>query len=156
MDGIIRIGIDPGETTGVAVFRDENLIYSDNIGRGVYGVIDWWDMNEHSGYAPSEVIVENFVAEPSFVGVPIASEVIGALRAMWKDGELIMQDRSAKATLFNQQKSGDAGEAERFAWLEERGFKRIGKGHNLDAITHVLVNRKRARDPKFWKKYWAD
>lgn len=155
MDGVKRLGVDPGETTGVALFKGSSLLFSDNISGGVEGFVEWWrdwriqDKIDH-------IVIENFVVEPSFTGIPVASEIIGAVKVLRNTLPITLQSRSDKATLFNQVKRGDAGEAERFAWLEDRGFVRIGKGHNLDAITHVLVERKRARDPEFWAKYWAD
>lgn len=144
------LGIDPGNTTGFAFFADWKLCGHGEIPGGVEGFIAWWNSLNISDYK-LELIVENFVVEPSFVGVPVASEIIGAIKALW-DGPMQIQQRSYKASLFHQKKPGDAGQSERIAWLKERGLE-FESTHAMDAATHVLVNQK--RNPQFWARYWA-
>lgn len=147
-----RLGIDPGETTGIAYAIEEEIIWSKEVPNGLEGFIHWWKHDRWDD--PDEVIIENFVVEPDFVGVPVASEIIGALHVLYR-GKIVRQQRSDKSSLYNQKKKGEAGEAERFEWLEQRGFSRIGKGHNLDAVTHVLIRLKRLRHMGAWKRYWT-
>lgn len=151
----VTIGIDPGGTTGIAIFSDVELVECEAVMGGFDGFMEWWRSKRGADWAmiADALVVEDFIVEPDFVGRAYPSEIIGAIRALWS-GELIVQPRSAKSTLFNQVFTGDKGEMERAAWLKERGLT-FFTPHEMDAATHVLVERKRARDMEFWRRYWA-
>lgn len=140
------IALDPGETTGWALFFDHELINSGEISEGLDGFLEfnlpWADV----------IVVEDFVVEPGFVGRAVASEVIGAValeaRRFRPKVWLLRQSRSDKATITG----GSLTESQRFEWLRERGFS--GSSHELDAITHGLIHLKRRRNRNALKKYW--
>lgn len=146
----VTMGIDPGESTGIAFFYGSEFDSSETVTGGVDGFISWWHRMGISDKI-DEIVMEDFIVEPSFVGRAEPSEIIGVVRAMWT-GKITIQKRSDKATMFRQVFSGSKGEMERKAWLAERGLH-FTTGHEMDAATHVLVAKK--RDIKFWNKYWA-
>lgn len=154
-----RLGLDPGKQTGWARFLDEEMMDSGSIGGGLEGFMDWWDTGAGGPVgAGLHVICERFVPEAGLGGEDQAwsLEIQGAVRllARQRGFGLTLQLRSDKATLFGQRQLGDKGEAERREWLAERGLV-FDTDHAMDAATHVLVERKRARDLAFWERYWG-
>lgn len=152
---VYRLGIDPGETTGWAVFKDEELDATGIIVNGVNGFIEWTRTDIYFR-SVSEIIIENFEIDGTITGT-WSSEIIGAVRALrepWQ--KLFVQQRAAKTELIGVRGlTGDRAQARRFAWLASHGFEDVGGGHNLDAVTHVLVRLKRARDRAAYRRYWA-
>ena len=138
------LGIDPGDSTGWALFEDEKRIDGGVIINGRDGFIEWAkaEMPQHD-----VLVVEDFVVQPSFVGTPTAAEVLGAAWALSDAPRKVKQLRALKATVI-------AGtEAERNAWLRSHGFDFII--HEMDATVHVLVYLKRiGHKPAFWL-YWG-
>lgn len=158
-----RLGLDPGKETGWAVFFGAELQESGSIEGGLDGFADWW---QGSRYTPRlgdhfaewfDVVCERFVPEAGLGGEDQAwsLEIQGAVRLLARQCgfSLTLQLRSDKATLFGQEQLGDKGATERRAWLAERGLA-FETDHAMDAATHVLVERKRARDMQFWRRYW--
>lgn len=138
------LGLDPGETTGWALFLGEKRIDGGTITGGLLGFIEWakTDMPEHD-----VLVVEAFVVEPSFVGTPVAAEILGVAFALSGADKKYRQLRSQKATVIR------GSEAERNAWLRSHGFDYII--HEMDAIVHVLVYLKRiGHKPAYWL-YWG-
>lgn len=136
------LALDPGETTGWALFKNENLIDQGVIPNGLDGFLEW-TMPKHD-----VLVVEEFVVEPSFVGRAAASEVIGS--AITRSGKRpIRQMRAIKATLVA------GSETARFNWLRAKGFS--GMSHDLDAITHGLIALRRLPQTQLatYKKYFA-
>lgn len=152
-----RLGLDPGKQTGWAAFYGATLERSGSIDGGLDGFIEWWG-DEGWLLGQSSVVCERFVPEAGLGGADQAwsLEIQGAVRLLaYQQGfDLALQLRSDKATLFGQEQAGDKGEAERREWLAERGLV-FDTDHAMDAATHVLVERKRARDLAFWRKYWV-
>lgn len=144
-----RIGLDPGETTGWAKWDDAKPVSQGEIPGGLMGFIEACD--EGLLEDAREVVIENFVVEPDFVGTPVASEIIG-VTYVYAQGQIVRQQRSDKATLFKQKRTGVQGETERFNWLRDRGFD--GSSHELDANTHILVRLKRLQDRAVLRRYW--
>ena len=138
------LALDPGGTTGWALFNNENLFSAGVIRNGLDGFRAWTAlaMPTHT-----HLVVEDFVVEPGFVGRPEASEIIGAAFAL-SPAKKYRQLRSQKATLIN------GTEAERFTWLRERGFG--GMTHELDAVTHALLFLRRMNHVPTIKKYWYE
>ena len=138
------LGLDPGDSTGWALFDGENRIDGGLIINGLDGFKEWAkaDMPQHD-----VLVVEAFVVEPGFVGTPVAAEVLGAAFALSRAEKQVRQLRSKKATVI-------AGtEAARNAWLREHGFGLII--HAMDATVHVLVYLKRiGHKAAFWR-YWG-
>lgn len=154
-----RLGLDPGKQTGWARFLDEEMMDSGSIGGGLEGFMDWWDTGAGGPVgAGLHVICERFVPEVGLGGADQAwsLEIQGAVKLLARQNgfDLTLQLRSDKAALFGQEEVGDKGATERRAWLAERGLT-FETDHAMDAATHVLVERKRARDMLFWKRYWA-
>ena len=138
------LALDPGETTGWAVFRGADLEASGEMPYGLMGFLRQYRLlPDHE-----VIVVEDFVAEPNFVGRPTPSEIIGAVTALSSHRTVFRQARSRKATITG----GNLTESQRFAWLRERGFS--GSSHELDAITHALIFLKHGRDSHALKKYW--
>lgn len=138
------LGLDPGQSTGWALFLAEKLIASGVITGGRDGFIEWakTEMPQHD-----VLVVESFIVERDFVGRSDASEVIGAAFALSDAPIKREQLRSAKSTLIN------GTQTQRFAWLREQGFE--GVSHALDAITHVLLYLKAiGHKPAYWR-YWG-
>lgn len=146
------MGIDPGLSTGWAIFQGTSLIGSGSIEGGVDGFIEWWRAGNLSSRV-DEVVYERFIPQ-GFKGLTQTHslQVEGALFALWQ-GPRIGQLRTDKATLIKQHDTGDKGERERRDWLASKGLHFETK-HAMDAATHILVERKKARDMAFWKRYW--
>lgn len=148
---MIRLGFDPGETTGWCVWIGPRPLAQGEIPGGLMGFLEWVEV--HGLRDADEVVVENFVVQPDFVGTPVASEIIGAIYAIWgRWTPIVRQLRSDKATLFHQRHRGNKGETERFNWLRDRGF--TGSSHELDANTHILKRLKTIQDRDALCKYW--
>ena len=150
---VIRLGCDPGGTTGVAIFRGTTLIHSDAIGGALEGFKEWWYESGHLA-GVQEIVTERFVPMAGLGGMTQAysPQIEGAIKMVW-DGPLTLQLRSSKATLFRQYHEGRKGERERKDWLASKGLH-FETTHAMDAATHVLVERKNAKDMAFWKRYW--
>lgn len=137
------LALDPGDSTGWALFLNENMLSCGVIQGGLDGFLAWAAL---AMPAHDLLIVEEFIVEPSYVGRAYPSEVIGAAIAL-SPARVVRQLRSMKATLVK------GTETQRFAWLRERGFG--GESHALDAITHVLLYLKRSGHKGAFLKYWA-
>lgn len=138
------LGLDPGETTGWSLFLEEKRIAGGVITGGLEGFIQWakTEMPEHD-----VLVVEAFVVEPSFVGTPVAAEILGVAFALSPAERKHRQLRSQKATVIR------GTEAERNAWLRSLGFDFII--HEMDATVHVLIYLKRiGHKAAFWR-YWG-
>lgn len=138
------LGLDPGETTGWSLFLEEKRIAGGIITGGLDGFIKWakTEMPAHD-----VLVVEAFVVEPSFVGTPVAAEILGVAFALSPAEKKHRQLRSQKATVIR------GTEAERNAWLRSLGFDFII--HEMDATVHVLIYLKRiGHKPAFWR-YWG-
>lgn len=150
------LGLDPGKETGWAAFYGAKLERSGSIKGGLDGFIDWWE-DEGWFLGHMSVVCERFVPEAGLGGEDQAwsLEIQGAVRLLARQQgfDLTLQLRSDKSVLFGQEQVGDKGEAERREWLAERGLV-FDTDHAMDAATHVLVERKRARDLAFWNRYW--
>lgn len=116
------------------------------------GFIEWWREGNLSSRV-DEVVYERFIPA-GFKGLTQVHslQVEGALFALW-NGPIVGQLRSAKASLFRQHEDGKKGERERRGWLASKGLH-FETTHAMDAATHILVERKKARDMAFWKRYW--
>ena len=153
------LGVDPGKDTGWALFRDAEMVECGVIEDGFEGFCQWW---RHRGLENAgeylRIVCERFVPEVGLGGQDQmwAPEIQGAIRllAAQNGHPLNLQLRSDKSTLFGQEEQGDRGEGERRTWLAERGLE-FHTNHAMDAATHVLVDRKRARDLEFWNRYFA-
>lgn len=159
---LMRLGLDPGKETGWAEFFGTDLQASGSIEGGLDGFVDWWQSGSaYRGWAEAgrlSVVCERFVPEVGLGGTDQAwsLEIQGAVKLLARQSAfpLVLQPRSDKAALFGQKDIGDRGETERKRWLSERGLN-FATNHAMDAATHVLVERRRARDMAFWKRYWA-
>lgn len=154
-----RLGLDPGKETGWAFFYGAELRRSGSIEGGLDGFVEWWERNWPSmDFQYLSVVCERFVPEAGLGGKDQAwsLEIQGAVRLLaYQQGfDLTLQLRSDKAALFGQEQVGDKGETERREWLAERGLV-FDTNHAMDAATHVLVERRRARDMLFWRRYWS-
>ena len=144
--------IDPGVETGLALFRDHELIATKTVGGAVDGFLEWWKAEpQKRGY--DRIVIENFIVQPDFVGQPHSSEIIGAVMALF-DGSITRQPRSDKTTLFHQKYTGDRGQTERNAWIDAR-FPDLTTQHERDAVVHGLVRLKRDKNMEAWRLYWA-
>lgn len=149
--------MDPGKETGFAAFFGSEMVQSGSIPGGLDGFIEWVNESGWTSLAGLSVVCERFVPEAGLGGADQAwsLEIQGAVRLLARQQgfDLTLQLRSDKATLFGQEQLGDKGESERREWLAERGLV-FDTDHAMDAATHVLVERKRARDMRFWRRYW--
>ena len=91
------LGLDPGDSTGWALFDGEKRIDGGVIINGLEGFIEWAkaDMPQHD-----VLVVEAFVVQPSFVGTPTAAEVLGAAWTLSGAKQKVRQLRSKKATVI--------------------------------------------------------
>ena len=146
------LGLDQGKSTGAAWLVNDEIQWSTVVEDGFDGFLDWWRRNNPD---PSLIICERYVPLEGFRGKDQTHslKIEGAVQAM-SECNVVLQTRSDKATLFKQTFTGDKGEKERREWLRERGLF-FATDHEMDAATHILVNRKRAKDMRFWKRYWA-
>lgn len=143
--------LDPGFHTGWSRWLNGVLIGQGVIEGGLDGFIAW--ANSHATGC-EVLVIEDFIAQPDFVGRVWASEVKGAAIALIPHDRLVIQKRSDKSSLFGQKFKGEKGETERFNWLRARGF--AGISHELDAITHGLVFYKREEHPAVWPRIWRN
>lgn len=156
---MVILGLDPGLSTGFAIFDGPDMVDNGVIPGGLEGFWDWMSQRTmHDNFPPDQIICERYVPLEGFRGIDqtYSLEVQGAIRtiAHMRNIPVTLQLRSDKATLFGQSELGDKGEQERREWLEERGLT-FEAAHDMDAATHVLVSQKRARDMDFWNRYWA-
>lgn len=135
------LALDPGGSTGWALFHEENLQACGEVANGVNGFAVW--QMPHC----THLVIEDFVVDPGFVGRAVGSEVIGAAYANNPGARIVRQSRGEKGTL-----PGDT-EAERFEWLRSLGFE--GVSHTLDAVSHALIFLRNKRHPAALKKYWG-
>lgn len=152
----VTLGFDPGKTTGFAWFSGPGLVNTEAIPGGYDGFMEWWCENVDGVIDIADrIVIERYIPVEGFRGIDqtYSLEIQGAIRAL-ASVPVVLQPRSDKATLFNQAFTGDKGEQERSAWFRERGLA-FSTPHEMDAATHVLVERKRARDLAFWRRYWA-
>ena len=150
---VIRLGLDPGGSTGAAWFSGATLIKSEAILGGFDGFKEWWHEGDWPG-TPGAIVMERYVPLEGFKGTDQthSPQIEGAVKMVW-ERSLTLQQRSDKATLFRQHHVGRKGEIEREIWLASKGLH-FETAHEMDAATHVLVERKRAKDMTFWKRYW--
>jgi len=126
------IGLDPGETTGVAIIRidmEDNeklpeLIFLDQIPEGRYGFKDY--------FAPffigpnTQVVSEKWV-EHNKKGVDREPLIIeGVQHALWDDRSVAWQEPKMKALVSDD-------------WLKEQNLWTPGKRHQMDALIHAIV-----------------
>lgn len=127
------LALDPGDTTGYAIFHYNNdsysFIESGTIEDGVVGFIEWGK----NGYLNmfDTIVSEKFIVRPTFVGDVEALKIEGALLAYGCSP--LFQSASMKRSLYYQLRT----EKERFDWLRSLGFD--GVDHALDAVTHGLL-----------------
>lgn len=152
MSSVLRLGLDPGKQTGFSWWADTSMISSGAIPNGLEGFKGWWDNADWPG-RPSVIISERFIPSRGFKGIDQTYSLLieGAVR--FSDYPVILQLPSLKASLIRQHDVGDKGERERKDWLASKGLHFETK-HAMDAATHVLVERKNARDMAFWRRYW--
>lgn len=132
------IALDPGQTTGFAVFaKDGEYVGSGIIGDSIWGFINGW----RSMVAKPDVVVsERYLPDGSVRGedgvhsLRIEGYLIG--QSQERQFDLIWQTRSDKATLLK------GSEKDRNAWIDER-FPGVTTQHARDAITHFVVYAKR-------------
>lgn len=149
------LALDPGLATGVAVFKNENLIYQDTIESGDKGFLkEFPELYEEYRDEKHRVIVERFLPTEQIRGEDgiYSNRIEGMVMVYTNNLGIIWQLRSDKATLFNQKEKLGKGETERFRWLRAKGFS--GNSHELDAITHALVYMKRISYEPAIRKYW--
>ena len=149
---LLRLGLDPGKTTGYSWWSGTSMIDSGAILGGLEGFKEWWFESDWPG-KPAQIVSEQFVPSRGFRGLDQTYSLLieGAVR--FSDYPVTLQLPSMKATLIKQHDTGDKGERERRDWLASKGLHFETK-HAMDAATHVLVERKKARDMVFWKRYW--
>lgn len=152
------LGLDPGETTGWAMFLDEEMVGTGAIVGGVEGFRRWVEGPEgrEALYDADVLVVEDFDIDGTKTGT-WSSEIIGAVkfsRLSWQ--KLFMQKRGKKAGLVGVDGlTGEQAEVKRFAWLKAKGFENVGGGHNLDAITHIIVWGKTHMRTEFYRRYFS-
>lgn len=126
------IGLDPGETTGVAIVRVDTqdskklpeVIYLDQVPDGHYGFYDY--------FAPFYIgenaqVVSEWWVEHNVKGANREPLVIqGVEHALWDDRNVAQQAPDMKQLVSDE-------------WLEEQGVWTPGKRHQMDALIHAIV-----------------
>lgn len=135
------IALDPGQTTGFAVFvNDGEYVGSGTIGDSIWGFINDWRSVITASWRPDVVVSERYLPDGSVRGEDgvhsprIEGYLIG--QSQERHFDLIWQSRSDKASLIK------GSEKTRNAWIDER-FPGVTTQHARDAITHFVVYAKR-------------
>lgn len=124
------LGLDPGETTGVAMLRIDTrddkvkpeLVYLHQITGGRYGFKDWF-----AGSVVSEnlVIVSEKWRERNIKGANREPQYIeGAMHMLWDDDNIEYQFPDVKELIPDQ-------------WLKDNNLWTEGKRHQMDAQKHA-------------------
>lgn len=137
------LALDPGESTGWALFKDEEMLQCGVISSGLNGYLSWAAL---AMPAHDVLVVEEFIVEPDYVGRAYASEIVGAAVAL-SPARIVRQLRSMKATLVR------GTEADRLKWLKANGI--TGEIHAMDAATHALCYLKRSGNRAALERYWG-
>ena len=140
--------LDPGGTTGVAVFEysdntEATLEYYDQVPGSLKGFIEWYKI--YSSKLNWDVVVcEDFTLRIN-VKFPDLSPVyiIGTYQAL---GSPIVKD-------YQQPTQKPLCDDDR---LKKLGLHKPGKGHANDAIRHGIIYLRRNRHMPTLKKGWAD
>lgn len=152
------LGLDPGYTTGWAMFVDEEMVGTGVVVGGVEGFRHWVEGAEgrEALYEADVVVIEDFDIDGTKTG-SWSSEIIGAVKfVVGKRVRLFIQKRSQKTGLVGVDGlTGEQAEVKRFAWLKAHGFENVGGGHNLDAITHIIVWGKTHMRTEFYRRYFS-
>ncbi|MGN6324508.1 hypothetical protein [Pseudolysinimonas sp.] len=124
--------LDPGETTGWAVFDMfwdrplEHLAHGMQTG-GIYGVVDLVK-EVVPRWLPTRVIAEEFVDDGRTEHPNVEPlRVEGVLAAMWHPRPVFLQRNNYKRHAPD-------------TMLEHLGFKWPGKGHDRDAARHAIAH----------------
>lgn len=122
------LAVDPGGTTGVAMFRGHNREpHFEEVHDGHHGFVRWmadqWDEFE-------QIICESFIPRPGARSMQYdALFIIG-----WLDGEALLRGVPFKLQSPAQAKSFATNDK-----LKAAGLYPVGKGHAQDAARHLLT-----------------
>lgn len=127
------IGLDPGETTGVAILSIDTedtkalpeLVFLDQIPEGHHGFWDYF--NRFYVGENSQVVSEKWVNRPQKRGVNHEPLIIeGVEHALWDDRWVVWQTPDMKSLVSDE-------------WLMEQNLWTPGKRHQMDALIHAIV-----------------
>ena len=139
--------LDPGGTTGLAVFsfeedKDPSLVHFDQIPGGLDGFLDWYK-SEREIWNWDMIVCEDFTLRMN-VKFPDLSPVyiIGALEALEWPSKPTYQQPTQKPLCDDDR-------------LKVLGMHKPGKGHANDAIRHGIIYLRNRRHMPTLKKGWA-
>lgn len=133
--------VDPGGTTGVAIWHEAGFATFHEIGGGHEGFVQWFDAWTHGTSVDGiEVVCESFIPRPGARSMQYdALYIIGFLK-----GWCILNH-----VRFTLQSPAQAKSFATNDKLKAAVLYPAGKGHAQDAARHLLV-RLMAVNPAFW------
>ena len=124
------LSLDPGGTTGVALFEvteeDAELIWVKQIEGGLQGFLNFhWDVLEDMKI--DRIIAESFTLREGVYGADLSPVyIIGALEALYPTTEIVYQEPKLKPLVDNER-------------LKKMGLYLPSKPHGMDAVRHGII-----------------
>ena len=124
------LSLDPGGTTGVALFEvteeDAELIWVKQIEGGLQGFLNFhWEVLEDMKI--DRIIAESFTLREGIYGADLSPVyIIGALEALYPTTEIVYQEPKLKPLVDNER-------------LKKMGLYLPSKPHGMDAVRHGII-----------------
>ena len=124
------LSLDPGGTTGVALFEvteeDAELIWVKQIEGGLQGFLNFhWEVLEDMKI--DRIIAESFTLREGIYGADLSPVyIIGALEALYPTTEIVYQEPKLKPLVDNER-------------LKKMGLHLPSKPHGMDAVRHGII-----------------
>jgi hypothetical protein len=139
------LSLDPGGTTGVALFEvteeDAELIWVKQIEGGLQGFLNFhWDVLE--GMNIDKIIAESFTLREGIYGADLSPVyIIGALEALYPTTEIVYQEPKLKPLVDNER-------------LKKMGLYLTSKPHGMDAVRHGIIYLRNNKHLPTLEKGW--
>jgi len=142
------LGIDPGGTTGLALFdysdNEYELLWRKQIPNDLQGFLDWhWDEGEHLNL--DAIVCESFDLRAGIHADLSPVYIIGAIEALWPKAltNIIYQKPSQKHLCGDER-------------LKRMNLHTPGKPHANDAVRHGIIYMRNLKNNQVLKEGWGD
>lgn len=142
------LSLDPGGTTGYAIFHVEKheepeLLRQGQIAGGLNGFLDFhWDVLEDIDF--DVIVCESFTLREGVYGANLDPVyIIGALEALYPTTEIVYQSPALKKLCEDDR-------------LKTMGLHVPGKPHRNDAVRHLVVYLRNKKHLPTLKLGWAN
>lgn len=144
----IMLGVDPGGTTGLALFEysddDYELLWKKQVPNGLQGFLDW-HYDEGDLLALDTIVCESFTLRAGIYPDLTPTYIIGAIEALWPNAvyEIEYQKPDQKHLC-----SDDV--------LKRMNLHSPGKPHANDAIRHGIIYMRNRKNKRVLQEGWGD